>query len=74
MYFLDDAHSDQGQQTSATERAEASRDRYQRHVWIREDDFLRAIPVVTGLSNSQYTELVEGELVEGQALVTGVRS
>jgi len=57
---------------SAAEKAEASRKRSQRHVWIVEDNLLRAVPVTTGLNDYQYTELVEGDLKEGQSLVTRV--
>ena len=56
---------------SAAERVEANRKRRQRHVWVQEDDKLRAIPVEFGLSDGRFYELVEGELAEGQQLVTG---
>lgn len=57
---------------SAMEKAEARRTRNRRHVWVVDGDFLRAIPVVTGLSDSQTTELVEGELEPGTKLVIGL--
>jgi HlyD family secretion protein len=57
---------------SATERTEARRQRNQRHVWVADGEFLRAVAVVTGLSDSQTTELVSGELEAGQKLVTGM--
>jgi HlyD family secretion protein len=55
---------------SAEERAEARRKRKQRHVWVVDGEFLRAIEVEVGLSNNFFTELVSGELKEGQKLVT----
>jgi hypothetical protein len=36
-------------------------------------DFLRAVPVVTGLSDSKNTELVSGDLRAGDVLVTGIQ-
>jgi HlyD family secretion protein len=45
-----------------------------RHVWILEDDMLSAVEIVTGLSGKTSTELVSGDLKEGQLLVTGTKS
>ena len=59
---------------SASEKAEDGRQRSCRHVWIVQDNLLRAVPVTTGLSDYQFTELVEGELKEGQKLVTRVEA
>ncbi len=59
-------------QPPATERAKAGRQRHRRHVWVVDGDFLRAVPIVTGLSDYQYTQLVSGDLKKGQELVTGV--
>ena len=59
---------------SAAEKAEDGRRRARRHVWIVEENLLRAVPVTTGLSDYQFTELVEGELKEGQKLVTRVEA
>ena len=58
---------------SATENAEVARDRNRRHVWVVDGDFLKAVEVVTGLSDNKFTELVSGELAEGQELVTGIK-
>lgn len=58
---------------SAEEIAESRRARNRRHVWVSDGPFLRAIEVITGLSDSRFTEVVSGELTEGQKLVTGVR-
>ncbi len=55
---------------SAEEKAEARRKRKQRHVWVVDGEFLRAIPVEVGLINNYFTELVSGKLKEGQKLVT----
>ena len=61
------------QQISANERAEARRRRSQRHVWVEDGEFLKAIPVEMGLSDSRHTELTSGDLKEGQLLVTGIK-
>ncbi len=57
---------------SAKERAELRSKRNRRHVWVVDGLFLRAVEVETGLSDSQFTELVKGDLKEGQTLVTGI--
>lgn len=60
-------------QQSATEKAEAARKRNRRHVWIEDGEYLKAVEVITGLSDNQYTELVSGDLTVGQELVTGIQ-
>jgi HlyD family secretion protein len=58
--------------TSAEERNELRRKRNRRHVWVAEPGgLLRAVEVVTGLSDSRFTEMVEGALRPGDTLVTG---
>lgn len=61
----------QAQNRSAAQRAEMARQRDRRHVWITQDGLLRAIPVLTGISDSRTTELIEGDLQEGDELVIG---
>ena len=58
---------------SAKQKFEAGAKRNRRHVWVTEGDKLRAIPVVMGISDSRFTEVVSGELTEGQTLVTGIK-
>ena len=57
---------------SAEEKAASRRLRNRRHVWMREGEFLRAIEVIAGLSDSKNTEVVSGDLHESQKLVTGL--
>ena len=59
---------------SATEKVEASRKRFKRVVWIKdpEGELLRAVPVTLGLYDNQWAELIEGNLTEGQEVVTGL--
>jgi HlyD family secretion protein len=59
---------------SAEERSEARRKRNIRHVWVVEGFKLRAVEVVTGLSEGRYTELVSGNLKLGDKLVTGIET
>ncbi len=59
---------------SAQERAQLRKDRNRRHVWVAEGNLLRAVEVTTGLSDSQFTELVVGKLQKGDVLVTGVQA
>lgn len=44
-----------------------------RHVWVKDGELLRAIEVRTGLSDSQYTEVIEGEIEDDEELVVGVK-
>lgn len=46
--------------------------REKRHVWVAEGEKLRAVEVTTGLADGKFTELVEGDLTEGQPLVSGI--
>jgi HlyD family secretion protein len=57
-------------QLSAVEKVEASRKRNRRHVWVVENDLLKAVEVVIGLSDSQCSEVVSGDLDDGQSVVT----
>jgi HlyD family secretion protein len=43
------------------------------HVWVEDGLFLRAIEIETGLTDLKYSELVLGDLKEGDALVTGLK-
>jgi HlyD family secretion protein len=58
---------------SAQERSEARRKRNRRHVWVQEGAKLKAIEVQTGISEGQFTELVSGDLKEGDKLVIGIQ-
>jgi HlyD family secretion protein len=57
---------------SAREKADVRRKRNHRHVWIAEGPQLRAVPVVIGISDSKYSEIVSGDLHEGDSLVIGI--
>ncbi|MCA9193970.1 MAG: efflux RND transporter periplasmic adaptor subunit [Planctomycetales bacterium] len=56
---------------SVTESAVINRARNRRHVWVVENDLLRAREVEVGISDSRFSELVSGDLDEGDELVVG---
>jgi len=56
---------------SAAEKAEQARSRSHRVVWVQEGLLLRAIPLTLGLIDNQFAEVLEGDVSEGQAVVTG---
>ena len=58
---------------SATDRAKAAEKRNRRHVWVKDDDKLRAVEVFTGIGDNKFTELVSGDLKPGDKLVFGVK-
>lgn len=72
-----DRDDDQAQQNekliSADERTLRRRERGRRHVWVQSGEKLRAVSVLTGLSDSHHTEMIEGDLKPGDLLVTGIR-
>lgn len=65
------SQTSQAQNRSAADRAEMAKQRTRRHVWVSREGFLRAIPVITGISDNRMTELVEGDLAENDELVVG---
>jgi HlyD family secretion protein len=60
-------------QRSAKEKIKASRSRSKRHVWFVDGEKLAAVEVTTGISDHEQTELVSGNLKDGQMLVSGIR-
>lgn len=60
-----------GKSQSALEKAASNRARNARHVWYEDGEFLRAIPVTLGISDSRYTEMLTGEMKPGTRLVIG---
>ena len=56
---------------SAEQKAEARKKRSRRHVWVLEGEQLKAIEVEIGLSDSKFSELVSGDLAEGEKLIAG---
>ena len=62
------------QSISVTERARLRKERARRHVWVMDGDLLRAVEVSTGLTDGEYTELLNGDLKPGDELVTGIKA
>jgi HlyD family secretion protein len=69
----DASAKESGVRLSAREKTELAKSRTKRIVWVQDEDspLLRAVPVTLGLMENQWAELLEGELKEGQELVTG---
>ncbi len=63
-----------GPARSAGEKADLSRNRHHRLVWVRDGELLRAVPVTLGLIENQHAELLQGDLAEGDAVVTGTEA
>ena len=59
---------------SADEKADEAKNRQHRVVWAQDGRLLRAVPLTLGLIENQYAEVVDGDLKEGQAIVTGTES
>jgi HlyD family secretion protein len=60
---------------TAEEKAEQARKRQHRHVWVQDGPLLlRAVPVTLGLIDNQFAEVLEGDLHDGQAVVTGTEN
>jgi HlyD family secretion protein len=70
----DDERNLAAERRSASEKADAGKKRSRRHVWVVEDNLLRAIEVTTGLSDNKFTEAVGDAIKEGQKLVTGLEN
>jgi HlyD family secretion protein len=58
---------------SAAEQVEANQKQSRRHVWVSRGRLLEAVEVYTGIDESRFTELVRGELQEGDELVVGIQ-
>ena len=58
---------------SAMQRILARKGRKKRHVWVLEDKLLKAVEITVGLSDYKFTEMVSGDLEEGQELVVGMK-
>ena len=60
-----------GKKSTAAEKADRSRQRQQRIVWVKDSELLRAVPIKLGMIENQFAEILEGELAEGSEVVTG---
>src|SRR5439155_26689286 len=63
--------TDGSKKSTAGEKAEQLRKRQHRLVWVQDGTLLRAVPVTLGLIENRFAEVVDGDLSEGHAVVTG---
>lgn len=68
------ANGEDNKRLSAAEKAAAAKARRERLVWVKTDAGLKAVPVKLGLMDANYAELLEGEMSEGDLLVTGLEN
>ncbi len=62
------------EELTASEKTKAHQNNNQRHVWVVDGDFLRAVEIRTGLADARFTEIVSDDLKVGDELVTGQAS
>ncbi len=65
-------NQENGTRLTASQKAALAKGRTRRVVWYKDGEFLRGVTVVLGLIDSQYAEVLEGDVTEGQELVTGI--
>ncbi len=65
------AEDDEDANQTASEKAAAEKKKNQRHVWIIEGEFLKAVAITTGLTENRFTEMSQGDLKLGDTLVIG---
>ena len=68
-----DAEKEEKANQTATENAEAQKEKNIRHVWIVDGELLKAVEIKTGLMENKFTEMAEGNLDVGDKLVVGKR-
>ncbi|MGD0897639.1 MAG: efflux RND transporter periplasmic adaptor subunit [Thermoguttaceae bacterium] len=66
--------SDDDDEAPAADPGPAAAGRNRRYVWVVRDDLLAAVEVKTGLNDKRSTELLSGDLAEGQEVAVGARS
>jgi HlyD family secretion protein len=68
----DESESQDDQDLDEEDEAE-SRKANRHHVWVEDGLLLRAVPIVTGLTDLKHSELVSGDLSAGDVLVIGTK-
>jgi HlyD family secretion protein len=63
-----------GKKSTASEKADQSRKRSHRVVWVKDGDLLRAVSVTLGLIENQFAQLLDDDLAEGDEVVTGTEA
>lgn len=49
------------------------RDQQVRYLWVVAGEFLKAVPVATGITDKKFTEIVRGDVTDKQTVIAGVR-
>jgi HlyD family secretion protein len=70
----DKSTEDESKKRSAAEKAEQAKKRQRRLVWVQDGKYLRAVPVLLGLIENQFAEVLEGDLKDGDVVVTGLKA
>ncbi|CAN5309432.1 efflux RND transporter periplasmic adaptor subunit [soil metagenome] len=76
-HYVDDTSTEASKVTpirSASEKADQSRNRQRRVVWVQAGDHLRAVPITLGLIENQFAEVTSGDLTEGESVVIGIET
>jgi HlyD family secretion protein len=67
-------NQDSGSRISAGQKAALARGRSQRVVWVKDGEWLRGKKITLGVTDTQFAELIEGNIAEGEELITGLDS
>ncbi len=70
----DDANSNSSTGSSEKNDSTAVRGRKPAYVWVIDGNQLAAIEIVAGLADKRGTEILSGDLAEGQELITGTQN
>jgi HlyD family secretion protein len=73
-HYLDVSAAVGSSKRSVTEKVDMAKHRQNRVVWVEDGEYLRAVPVMLGLIDRQYAELIGGELTVDQKIVTNIDS
>jgi HlyD family secretion protein len=71
-HYLDVSVAAGSAKRTVTEKVDLARHRRNRIVWVEDGDYLRAVCITVGLIDRQHAEVLEGDLAEGQSVVTNV--
>jgi HlyD family secretion protein len=70
---LDDDQQSNDTDENGDDLSDEARNEHHHHVWVEDGLLLRAVAIETGLTDLKFSELVSGELKEGDVLVTGLK-
>jgi len=70
----DDANSNSATDSGEKNNSTAARGRKPTYVWMMDGNQLAAVEVATGLADKNGTEILSGDLAEGQEVITGTQN